>query len=204
MDSFARVFALPEEVRLPGPETDTPAPSDEELLEAAGQGDRAAFERLYGRHVSRLKSIAANLLGGASDAEDAVQETLLKVYRGAAAFRGQSSPSTWITRILLNTCHDLRRRRQRRPEGSADSSEARLDLPAGGSDHPLRLELENSVARLPERPRTVFLLAAVEGLTHGEIAEILGIPEATSRTLLFEARRRLQRLLWSGRREPGA
>jgi RNA polymerase sigma-70 factor (ECF subfamily) len=174
-----------------------PPITDEELLRAFRQGDRSAFEQLYERHAARMKSLAANLLGGVSDAEDAIQETFLKVCRGAAAFRGKSALSTWIYRILLNTCHDLRRRRQRRPEGS--SSEARLDLPSGGPDHPLRLELEDSVARLPDRPRTVFLMSAVEGFTHAEIAGILGIPEATSRTLLFEARRRLQSLLWSGR-----
>jgi RNA polymerase sigma-70 factor (ECF subfamily) len=154
-----------------------------------------------------MKSIACNLLGSVSDAEDAVQECFLKVYRGAGAFRGRSSFSTWLYRILLNTCHDSMRRRRRRPEGEspADASDARLDLPASGSDHPLRLELEDSLARLPERPRTVFLLAAVEGFTHREIGEVLGIPEGASRTLLFEARRELQRLLWTGRaREAGA
>jgi RNA polymerase sigma-70 factor, ECF subfamily len=185
---------------VPGPGPDAPPIADEELLEATRRGDLPAFERLYERHGARMKSIAGNLLGSASDAEDAVQESFLKIYRGAASFRGGSRLSTWIYRILLNTCYDLMRRRQRRPEGStpSDASDARLDLPAVGPDHPLRLELEDSVSRLPERPRAVFLLAAVEGLSHAEIGEILGISEATSRTLLFEARRQLQRLLWTG------
>ncbi len=150
-----------------------------------------------------MKSIAGNLLASASDAEDAVQESFLKVYRGAAAFRGSARFSTWIYRILINTCYDAMRRRERRPEGeaaaSSSDSDARLDLPAAGPDHLLRLELEDALEQLPERPRTVFLLSAVEGLSHGEIAEVLGVPEATSRTLLFEARRQLQRLLWRGR-----
>ncbi len=148
-----------------------------------------------------MKSIAANLLGSATDAEDAVQESFLKVHRGAASFRGGARFSTWIHRILLNTCYDQLRRHRRRPEGNAraDSFDEAFDPPAAGSDHPLRLELEDSLARVPEKPRTVFLLCAVEGLTHREVGEILGIPEATSRTLLFEARRELQRLL-EGRR----
>ena len=148
-----------------------------------------------------MKSIACNLLGSVSDAEDAVQETFLKVIRGAASFRGSARFSTWVYRILLNACYDAGRRRRRRPEGgeAVDASGARLDLPAPGGDHRLRLELEDSVARLPERPRAVFLLSAVEGFTHPEIGEILGIPEGTSRALLFEARRELQRLLWPGR-----
>jgi len=201
-----QLLPLRQEVALPGPGPDDPAISDEELLGVAGRGDLEAFERLYEKHGGRMKSIAANLLGSVSDAEDAVQESFLKVYRGAATFRGGARFSTWIYRILLNTCYDSMRRRRRRPEGEdpADSSDARLDLPAAGSDHPLRLELEDSLSRLPERPRTVFLLSAVEGFTHRELGEVLGIPKATSRTLLFEARRELQRLLWTGRvREAG-
>jgi RNA polymerase sigma-70 factor (ECF subfamily) len=64
-----------------------------------------------------------------------------------------------------------------------------------GADHPLRLALEKAVARLKPRHRTVFLLFAVEGFTHGEIGRILGIPEGTSKTFLFEAKKKLQRWL---------
>ena len=144
-----------------------------------------------------MKSVAANLLRNPADAEDAVQDAFVKVFRGAAAFRGKARFSTWIYRILLNTCYDALRGRRRRP---ADDSEARESEPARlaapAVDHPLRLDLEESVAGLAEKPRTVFLLAAVEGFSHAEIGEILGVPEATSRTLLFEARRALQRSLW--------
>ena len=148
-----------------------------------------------------MKSIACNLLGSVSDAEDAVQETFLKVYRGAAAFRGGASFSTWMYRILLNTCYDSIRRRSRRREApaAADPSSATLDPPGAREDSSLRLELEDSVGRLPEKPRSVFLLHAVEGFTHREIGEILGVAEGTSRMLLFEAKRELQRLLWKGR-----
>ena len=175
--------------------------ADEDLLDASRRGDLAAFELLFERHGGRMKSIAANLLGSPADAEDAVQESFLKVYRGAASFRGGARFSTWIHRILLNTCYDHLRRHRRRPEGHSrtDHSDEGFDPPAEGTDHPLRLELEDSLTRVAEKPRTVFVLSAVEGLTHREIGEILGIPETTSRTLLFEARRELQRLL-EGRR----
>jgi RNA polymerase sigma-70 factor (ECF subfamily) len=200
LENFARVLRPPEEVAVPGPGPDAPPIADEELLESSRGGDLAAFERLFERHGARMKSIAANLLGSAQDAEDAVQESFLKVYRGAASFRGGARFSTWIYRILVNTCYDQVRRRRRRPEGTlTDVTDARFEPPSPGSDHPLRLALEQSLARVPERPRTVFLLSAVEGFTHREIGEILGVPEATSRTLLFEARRELQRLLQDGR-----
>ena len=179
--------------------SDDPAP-DDALLEAAQRGDRSAFERLYERHGARMKSIAANLLGSVSDAEDAVQETFLKVHRGAAAFRGGARFSTWVYRILLNSCYDQMRRRKRKPEMelAPDGTPAARDLPAA-ADHPLRLELEDAVARLGERPRTAFLMSAVEGFSHREVAEVLGISETASRSLVFEARRELQRMLWRGR-----
>lgn len=189
--------SVSQEVALAESPSDDPAAADDALLEAAQRGDLSAFERLYERHGARMKSIAANLLGSVGDAEDVVQETFLKVHRGAAAFRGGARFSTWVYRILLNACYDVLRRRRRRAE--AELPGADWDLPAAGGDHPLRLVLEDAVARLDERPRAAFLMSAVEGFRHKEIGEILGITEAASRALLFEARRELQRMLWSGR-----
>jgi RNA polymerase sigma-70 factor (ECF subfamily) len=175
---------------------------DEALLEGCRRGEVEAFERLYALHGARMKSIARNLLGHESDAEDAVQEAFLKIYRGAGSFRGTAAVSTWIYRILVNVCYDALRRRKRRaedaltietPAGERAASGAPL-APAG--DHPLRIAIEQGVARLKPRQRDVFLLSAVEGFSHREIAEVLDIPEGTSRTLLFEAKRHLQDLLW--------
>jgi len=149
-----------------------------------------------------MKSIARNLLGHESDAEDAVQEAFLKVYRGAGSFRGTSAVSTWIYRILVNVCYDALRRRKRRAEDALTiESPGSEQGPAGArtassGDHPLRIAIEQGVARLKPRQRDVFLLSAVEGFSHREIADVLDIPEGTSRTLLFEAKRRLQELLW--------
>jgi RNA polymerase sigma-70 factor (ECF subfamily) len=143
-----------------------------------------------------MKSIAMNLLGSRADAEDAVQEAFLKVYRGAARFRGGSALSTWAYRILVNTCYDMLRRGRRRPESPLPSEEA---LPRGGErDHPLRLALERAVIRLEPRERAAFLLCEVEGFSHREASEILEVNENTSRTLLFRAKRRLQQELSAG------
>lgn len=179
--------------------------SEDELLESCRRGDVPAFEKLYELHGARMKSIARNLLGRDTDAEDAVQETFLKVYRGAASFRGSAALSTWIYRILVNTCYDALRRRRRRsedpleppaPESSGDRAEG-TPIPAPATDHPLRLAIEQSLTKLAPRQRTVFLLSAVEGFSHREIAQVLDVSEGASRTLLFEAKRRLQELLWS-------
>jgi len=191
------------EMSLPGIEVRSPSEKEDgELFEGCRSGSLDAFERLYETHEARMKSLAWNLLGNAADAEDAVQEAFLKVYRGARAFRGRSAFSTWIYRVLVNTCYDLlRKRRPGHETGAADS----VDLHAApASDHPLRLSLEQCLSRLRPRHRSVFLLFEVEGFTHKEIGEILDMPEGTSKTLLFNAKRELQGMLWARRACPGA
>ena len=81
----------------------------------------SGYETLYRAHGGRMKSIALHLLGNTSDAEDAVQEAFLKIYRGIRGFAGQASLSTWIFRILINTCRDIGRRRKRNPEQTASA-----------------------------------------------------------------------------------
>jgi RNA polymerase sigma-70 factor (ECF subfamily) len=191
-------FAEQKEVSLV--ESDPPTPpagTDEALLEGCRAGDLSAFEELYERHSARMKSIARNLLHDAAEAEDAVQETFLKVYRGAKTFRGGAAFSTWAYRVLVNTCYDVLRRRGSRPSGpSLDAGESAPPHPtAAGADHPLRVALETAVGRLNPKHRAVFLLFEVEGFSHGEISRILGIPEGTSKTFLFGAKKKLQRWL---------
>jgi RNA polymerase sigma-70 factor, ECF subfamily len=160
-------------------------------VEGLRQGSLPAFERLYALHGDRMKSIAANLLGKTADAEDAVQEAFLKAYRAAPGFRAGASVSTWLYRILVNACYDQLRGRARRAEGPLPDSTG--DAPARERDHPLRLAIESALSGLPERERAAFLLCEVEGFSHREAAEILEVPESTSRTLLFRAKRQLQR-----------
>jgi RNA polymerase sigma-70 factor (ECF subfamily) len=198
LEDRSQVAFLAKEEKLS--ESDRPGDprEDEPLLDAIRAGDVSAFERLYELHGARMKSVAANLLGNPADAEDAVQETFLKVYRGAAAFRGTARLSTWIYRVLVNACYDMMRRKRRRPvevAGEAAPGTLEPEFSAPASDHPLRLSLEASVKDLEPRRRSAFVLYAVEGFTHREIGEILGVPEGTSKALLFEARRDLQRRL---------
>jgi RNA polymerase sigma-70 factor (ECF subfamily) len=162
------------------------------MAELCLQGDQLGFERLYRTHGARMKSIAWNMLRNHQDAEDAVQDTFLKVQRSIHTYNGRSSFSTWVYRILVNTCTDTQRNRQRQTE------ELPENLSARESNVPLRIALERALGRLSEKHRAVFLLAEVEGFTHSEIASILDIPLGTSKGWLFEARRELQRLLSAG------
>src|SRR5689334_19023994 len=84
--------------------------SEADLLAACRRQDVRAFEYLYETHGARLKSMAFHLVGNRQDAEDAVQETFVKLYRAIHGFHGQSSLKTWLCRILINVCYDLGRK----------------------------------------------------------------------------------------------
>jgi len=153
--------------------------------------DLAAFEALYASHAPRMKSLALNMLGNRSDAEDAVQEAFLRAYRSRESFRQDATLWTWVYRILLNICRDMGRRRVAHVETPLDAEPA-IDPPSRRVDHPLRLSLKRALGELSPIYREVFVLCEVEGHTHREVAAILDIPEGTSKGRLFEARQRLK------------
>jgi RNA polymerase sigma-70 factor (ECF subfamily) len=180
---------------------------DSALAAACQAGDLRAYERLYALQGSRMKNLARNLLGNAHDAEDAVQETFLKVQRGIGSFRGQSSFVTWTFRILVNTCHDARRKRVRKKEVASedDTGEPLRPEPRAPSSHPaLRLALERALAELTRHQRDIFLLYEVEGFHHAEIAAMLEITETASKNTLFQAKKNLRAMLEAPRSADGA
>jgi RNA polymerase sigma-70 factor, ECF subfamily len=167
-------------------------PTEAELLESCKRGELQAFERLYKLHAARMKSLAFHLLGSRDDAEDAVQETFLKVYRAVGSFESNSTVSTWMLRILINCCYDILRKRQRlaeKPMLKEVSAESKVTL---------KVALERALLSLNEQHRLVFLMFEVEGLRHSEISSVLEVPEGTSRAWLFEAKRALKQLLTQG------
>jgi RNA polymerase sigma-70 factor (ECF subfamily) len=170
---------------------------DATLAAACQSGDLRAYERLYALHGMRMKNLARNLLGSPIDAEDAVQETFLKIQRSVAGFRGQSSFVTWTYRILINTCYDARRSRLRKKEiANDDSGETPRPEPRAPGAHPsLRMALERALAALTRHQRDVFLLYEVEGFRHAEIAGMLEITETASKNTLFQAKKNLRQML---------
>jgi RNA polymerase sigma-70 factor, ECF subfamily len=153
----------------------------------------AALEELYHAHGARLKSIAYHIVGNRQDAEDAVQETFLKLHRSLGGFQGQSSVGTWLCRIVINACYDIARRKKREAGTPPDG-------PAPNQQIALRVALRDALGRIHPKHRMVFLLFEVEGMRHAEIAAILEIPEGTSKAWLFEAKKELKRLLTETRR----
>ena len=149
-----------------------------------------------------MKSIAWSHLGNASDAEDAVQETFLKIHRAATTYTGEASFSTWAFRILVNTCYDVLRRRKRRIEETTSTTRWRRPCaPRRTSTTPSAWPCASMLDELPEQRRTVFTLFEIEGLSHAEIAEILGISEGNSKWILFATKKELQQK-WNQRERP--
>ncbi len=181
----------------PSPAVVNALSEDAALAAACRSGDLRAYERLYAMHGARMKNLARNVLGNPIDAEDAVQETFLKVQRSIASFRGQSSFLTWTYRILINTCYDARRSRLRKKEvANDDSEETPRHEPRTPGAHPaLRMALERALAKLTQHQRDVFLLYEVEGFRHAEIARMLEMTEAASKNTLFQAKKNLRQML---------
>lgn len=173
-------------------------PEDAALAAGCMAGDLSAYERLYRLQGARMKNLARNLLGSQTDAEDAVQDTFVKIQRGIKSFRGQSAFVTWTFRILVNTCYDLRRRRMRRKEQSQEEENEALPRPeprAPGAHPSLRMALERALQTLTQHQRDVFLLYEVEGFRHAEIATMLEISETASKNTLFQAKKNLRVML---------
>jgi RNA polymerase sigma-70 factor (ECF subfamily) len=162
--------------------------SEADLLEGCRRREIRAFEALYRQYGGRLKSIAYHVAGNRQDAEDAVQETFLKLYRAIEGFRGEASIGTWLCRIVINVCYDIARKRKHETE--LTEAPERRQASAG-----MKVALEDALRRINQRHRMVFLLFEIEGLRHSEIAAVLEIPEGTSKAWLFEAKKELKQLL---------
>ena len=185
------------EAALPG-SGDPPRGTSPEAVLLAGcrAGRRESFEELYRLHGPKMKSVAANVLGDRTEAEDAVQDAFVKIFRSAASFEGRSRFSTWIYRVVVNACHDRLRRRRETVSLDDPGRDRAPAIPAERpADPALRVALERGIGILPPRQRSAFVLFAVEGFSHREIAEILDVSVGHSKTLVFEAKHRLARLL---------
>jgi RNA polymerase sigma-70 factor, ECF subfamily len=194
MDAVASAVDLPRPVNLTIAPEPPPRMSEDDLrlARACAEGDSDVFASIYAKHGERMKSIAYHQLGNASDAEDAVQETFLKVHRAAASYNGEAAFTTWLYRILVNTCYDMLRKRSRRIR-ETPIDEFVVDFRSSNAvDDIKRMALRKLLEQLPEQRRTVFALFEIEGLSHAEIAGILDITEGNSKWILFSTKKQLQ------------
>jgi RNA polymerase sigma-70 factor (ECF subfamily) len=165
-------------------------PADFEAADVrrAADGDHVAFERLYRGHVGRVHALAVRM-AGPTLAEDLTQEVFIRAWSKLDTFRGQAQFGTWLHRLAVN--HILsrrateRKREARHAEG--DTVLSRLVAPLRRAPG-VALDIEAAMKRLPGRAREVFVLYDVEGYSHDEIAEALGVSVGTSKSQLHRAR----------------
>lgn len=153
------------------------------------------FEALFAEYGARFVELAASLVGSRTEAEDVVQEAFVKAYRARDRFRGESMPSTWVRRIVLNEA--VERRRRKRPRSAAgvdlDAIETTAPGPEARADALERAEaVRRAVDALPDEQRAVVMLREFEGLTFREIAEMLDLPLGTVESRAIRARERLR------------
>lgn len=179
--------------------TDVPRPTEvESLVVRAAKGEIEAFEELYREHVGRVYVLCLRMCGDHSRAEDLTQDAFVRAWTKLGSFRGASAFSTWLHRLTVNVVLGDRRSTARResrvrPAGDALPDEANAPEPSHGQ----ALDLERSIAALPEGARTVFVLHDVEGYRHQEIADLTGLAVGTSKAQLHRARKLLRKALAS-------
>jgi RNA polymerase sigma-70 factor (ECF subfamily) len=159
------------------------------LVARARAGDMGALEYLYRAYEGSVYTLARRLTKNAEEAEDVLQETFLEVCRSLAAWRGDGSLWGWIRTIAASKALMRYRREKLR---QTDELNEDLDAAPRGEDVPLRLDLEAALERLSERSRTVVWLHDVEGYTHEEIAELMGMTTSFSKSQLARAHQRLR------------
>jgi RNA polymerase sigma-70 factor (ECF subfamily) len=168
--------------------------SDPILVTRAKAGDRLALETLCARHGPRVERLARHLLRDPEDGRDAAQEALAKLCLRLPQFRGDAQFSTWLHRLVVNTCRDYAERRAtRRHEPLADDLEAAGDDPvAAAGNAELRRELCDSLAEISPQQAQVIVLKDALGYSFEEIAEAAGMPVGTAKCHAHRGRHRLR------------
>lgn len=178
--------------------------SDEDsLVRQAAHGDAYAFEQLMRKHESRMYSVAVRMCGNRDDAQDCVQDAMLRIYRALDRFKGQSSFSTWVYRITMNTCLDELRRRKSRATTSLDQLLETGWAPTDEFDTPehraiageRRQALSKAIANLPEDMRSAIILREMQGLTYEEISDALSVNVGTIKSRISRAREKLRQCI---------
>ncbi|QBI00748.1 RNA polymerase sigma factor RpoE [Pseudoduganella albidiflava] len=175
--------------------------SDQLLVERVQAGERQAFDLLVSKYQRRLMRLVSRIVHDPAEAEDVVQESFIKAFRGLRHFRGDSAFYTWLYRIGINTAKNFLVTQSRRTPASTDVDAASAE----GSDEgnglrdintPESMLATKQIAEtvnaamesLPVDLRTAILLREIEGLSYDEISEIMSCPIGTVRSRIFRAR----------------
>lgn len=181
-----------------------PAQHDAALVQETLEGNQLSFQLLVERYQDRIFGLARHYTRNAVELEDLVQDTFIKAYHRLETFQHQSSFSTWLYRIAVNTCLDFLKRRGRNPVQTVEdpelietSSPGRGAGSLGSPDAALEREeivqvTHEALEELPEIFRTVLVLREFEEMAYQDIADLLGISIGTVESRLFRARARFK------------
>lgn len=169
-----------------------------ELIQAFQAGDESAFDELYRRYARRIYRALYAYCSDEHLAEDLLQETFMRAYRGLKGFRFKSAFYTWLYRVALNTAHTQVRRRGRIKEQPLHSEEQ--VVASGSTDEAVdgayvRERIKGAMECLPRKQRQVFALRFYEGLKFGEVAAAMGISDGSARVNYHHAMEKLRLLL---------
>ena len=165
-------------------------------------GDEVAFRLLAARHLRRSLGLARRITGNDADAEEVVQEALLRLWLNAPRWRPVAAFRTWFYRVVVNLCLNRRRRTPFAPLADVDEPADRRPDPAAQIEHAeTARQIAAAIARLPERQRAAIVLTYHEGLTNVAAATALGTSIAGLESLLVRAKRTLQISLRSSQSE---
>jgi len=167
------------------------------------KGDKKAFRELYDDYHQKVYNTAISMLGDVEDAEDAVQEVYMKIYRKVSSFDGRSNIGTWLHRIVVNVCIDYVRRNKVQRFNTLSVGEGSLDkLHENGNEveksvtsSEVNKITRNAITQLSPKLRAVVVLRDLQGFAHAEIAEILGCSGGTVSSRLNRGRLKLRALL---------
>ncbi len=180
---------------------------DEALVKAAQKGDMRAFEEMVGRHRDKIYARAYTMMRNEDEAVDLSQEAWVKGWQRLAQFQGESSFTTWMTRIVINLCLDQLRKKKRQRAESIEE----MDEESGGVERQmpvvtvnpterleraeLRARIDEALGKLSESHRTVLVLHEFEHMEYKTIAKTMNCSIGTVMSRLFYARRRMASLL---------
>lgn len=170
--------------------------SDEELMAQIAAGDEPAFRLLSRRHLGRALALARRVVGNSADAEEIVQEALLRVWINAPRWRAAAAFRTWFYRVVVNLCLNRRRRRPFAAlEEAGDPADPTPDAAAQLERRETDRLVAAAIADLPERQRAAIVLTYNDGLSNAETAAVLDTSISSVETLLVRAKRSLRAAL---------
>lgn len=168
-------------------------------MRRVGRGEEPAFRELARRTAPAAVRLARRLLGNPADAEEIVQEAMLRVWIAAPRWQPQARFRTWLYRVVVNLCLNRRRRAPFAPLAAAgDPADPALDPAAALERSQRERDMAAAIARLPDRQRAAIVLTYQEGLSNADVAAVLGTSRSAVETLLVRARERLRTMLSDG------